>query len=270
MNSNRIAILSLAVAVASFLYNPISEFLKGEDLRIKTGDNVLISSTFGNLGFNQFIQINNLGNDKGTIKKIKIYVKRIDNKGLKSIYSAQNFCYDKFLSDNSPVIIPFAETILKPNENWSGFVNFYNFSKKEDEYKLSAYKDLINDELDSINEVYRFNLISPSKNCASEKAFNPMKEYIEDKLKILETGEYFYLLMAWDDKKVEPLVTKLYSFSIYPSDLDILRRNTTELKKGMWMNYFPNNRNFGFLSTLTEINDSDRIKQLLEEFKRYE
>ncbi len=262
-----IPVLSFIIAVIALILSqlrPLYEYIEKPKFNVSLSPQLHVTHYLGNVNLSPFIQIRNSGKASGTIKRIELYVENKDNPN----YRIKLPAYSYFLQPTStatgqvPTQIPIGQITLDSNKSWQYFLScFFPFSKKEqatasgllNEVNTQIQEQLVPDDL-----ILKY---------IDDDLFNRIASFTKDRLNKFDIGEYYLLLMVWSDGNNNPEIKKLFTFTVFSSDIDRMNEITELYKSGAGLIYTAPNR-LGFMAKISEINDKNLLTKVVNNFNR--
>lgn len=124
-----------------------------------------------------------------------------------------------------PPPVPWAAVILGPDLTWSNYVAMYATPSKEDQVKVAGFQQRAPAEIQAQWAANR-----PGQKKVSEMLSREIKDFTDQNLSGLTVGNYFVLLLAYDENSRTPVIAKCFSFSLSPQDIGILSLVTEQYR----------------------------------------
>lgn len=262
-----ISLSLVAIILTQTQFRPIYTLFDKPKIEIIVDVNHLwISHAFGRLIMEQYIKIKNVGKADETVKRITYYIKKSNSKsnsefeGLYHVQSAFNF--------------------NEPNQNGIGYIQYPLFEifmpfETSFEYPVMIYEnksieiqkmeDKLRNEIYSeikINHYYGLQISDTLEN----KVFNE----INNGLKGFSSGEYYLLIIPFDNEGKPILPEIFYNFIVFESDIERLNEISEEYKTGGNNIYYGvSGKDYGFITKLYYNADQKILFELINSSKKF-
>lgn len=228
---------SFVVAFIALLFSqipPIRTLLKKANLELELYSKISLSHKVGNPNIALHLIINNTGGTKIRIKGIVANI--LQNQKEKCCLPGQNF-YPNQQDKDSVLLTTFS---LKPDEEWSHFVNFFRFFEREEEKKYREMEGKLKSDILDNRKTSNFNPEALVE--ATSVLVDPFHDFFNDRF-VYIAGEYELKVQIITDSE-SANIEKSYRFTIFEYYEEELRKQTEEYKYGLgicWHSSTPNN-----------------------------
>ena len=222
-----IAVSSIVIAFASFLvalltftiawWKPLAE----DEIIVSATDELYIDQRWGELDFDQFLSIRNIGDAAGVITKIDGMVISKDRRDFRK-YVTGKFWYASCQDDYKPLL----DTYLAPNGNFQGTVRLVSDPSRETQNVINKMETILINYFDTVNN----SITDPRPTKVDVSTANKIDSVIKPKLKQFLPGEYQFILQIYKNNEAGPIETKCYTFTVNPENISQLEELTQELK----------------------------------------
>lgn len=284
MNKNTVHwVLTVATLVGVIYTILATEFgmsiFRGPQLSFEISNSIMIWEDMGRFTLQPTIQIKNTGGKPGIIKKLSAYLKHTDTEG-KTTYNKilDGERYRSVTSSTNGDVLLIGPFHVAPKEVWGAQVWFYEqlTQQQEDarsEYAVEAFRDLLKQYETDVKEYHKNKDHKGPKQVYyikdEEKILSPLKAVVDTQTKMLTSGDYELLIMAWKENDDTPSIKKAYTFSLTKKAIDTLTIYTTELLKSR-PGFHAKEPMFYGNQRIEEIVDKNRIKALYNSFVEME
>ena len=266
--SNYINAVLVLFNIIIVLYATFRPFDK-EKFIVESANELTIGENWGNIYFNQYINIRNTGKKVGTITSIEGLIVSIDNPSFYPLYiSAKNYGYEFRGSYNIPII----NISLYPNEVLTCYFQLFKELSKEHKESIVNYQAKCHDVI----EKRKFMSMSDSddsyyyygSNEIDSTTYLEIKQFVLERIKNFTEGKYQYIVSLNKNNEKEPFEVKCYDFVIYKSDLYVLEEGVNNYKEG-WEEsiYYRGKRQDQITVKLTPISKKETMLELREKLK---
>jgi len=262
----RLSLSALGVSLTALIlsqFHPLYTYLDKPKMSASIASNAIIYHGFGNLGMNLFVQIRNQGKAAGTVTRVELFLERIGDTNYRRRLPGQSyFVKPSTLSPGqSAVQVPMSYIPVAPDGSWENFINFYAAIPKEAQNRISELGPAIQVQIQGqfvqnppARTQYRVDLALQSE----------LDSFVAKNLAGFSVGDYYLLVMFWDDKSEKPAISQLFGFSVYEADMKSLASITEQYKSGIGI-VFPPPQQAGFQATLHALQDEQVTARLRKE-----
>lgn len=234
------AVVVAAIAIILSQIQPIHLLLKSAKLDIESYSRIHITHKVGNPNVQLHLIITNIGGRTIKVKGISLDIFR-DGSLIVSL-PAQNYLQDPQTKNT----VLFTRFPLKPNEEWSHFVNFLNFfPRAEEKVYREAESNLKQNISNKMPTTEKDKLVE-----ADPKFVKPFLEFFDKKF-IWSAGEYEMTLKIETDNSRTNLRRK-FRFTLFESDSKELTEYSGDFKFGAGI-YWDNTKHTGLIVQINEV-----------------
>jgi len=227
------AVVAMLALVLSQL-PPLRVLLRRTRLNIQLFDRLNVTDSLGNPNVNLFIQLINMGGR--SIRVLRMHLEFEADDRTKFVLPAQRLSRP----DKADTYLLFTPFNLRPDDEWSHFVNFFEpFSMNDERIVKQATKDLRSDIEDKIERRRKLAGDQNGLMEAESKFVDKFQEFYKSHYK-WRPGEYTaHLRIECTPKRATQIYT--FRFTLFESDIQELDERTTRYKYGAGV-YFPDHQ----------------------------
>jgi len=224
-------------------------------------DSFRLAHWYGNLQVKSYICIKNVGNAKGMISQMKVFIKG-KNSSFKIILPAKLYQPKELV--NKQYFLPFTAFYLEAGEAWEGFVNFFHrFTLKESQQVQSLHHRALENakakyRSDTDPSIYKPYYID-------EDLFGEISEFIGKKLRNFIPDYYYLLLMVWFDSVDSKPWMECYFFVVDEVHMKFFKNNLDKYRSAAGV-FDPKALVTELTPFLTKITDQTVISNLYKSY----
>ncbi|GAB6264498.1 hypothetical protein [Photobacterium sp. R1] len=205
MGSKRAEYISLLVATTALLlsqFKPMHEYFKSPNVKVEINDTVQVGHFLGELIFQPYIKISNIGEDTGHLVKIHTLIVSDDLNRYKKELADTSFYSDATTAgiDNQPTVMPFTGLDIKPDDSFSRYFIFRNDSStSQDRFFIN------NLQSELVNEIGPYNpYLVRESSVISDQLFDKIYDFTTNRMNGFIPGDYYFVVIVWTSDAKDP------------------------------------------------------------------
>lgn len=250
----------VAIILTQTQLRPFYTYFDKAKLTTSVDQNLYIYHNFGNIVFQHYIQIKNVGKAPTTTSRMYYYLKKLSDNTCTKLLTANislSWTGDK---TNPSIQYPILETYLLPDHIVQGNVLVYQTlsdaeNREIEILKREIEKDIRNKKDSNLKQQTYINYILREK----------VNNLISKNLQGFTIGEYILFIVVMEDnhKIINP--KKYYTFNVYESDMLKMQDITDDYQSGGNGIFYFKTTSTAFTATLYAKNDEETVNILLQE-----
>lgn len=223
-------VLSIAAVIISSI-QPISTLFHTARIEIEIENELFVSHYFGNLTFGHFLHIKNSGKASQAISSVHYYIEKKDEKFRKYL-TVQCTNEWEFSDNHHPKQYPFFDMYLTPDQSFSKDVLVYETPTQSQQQQMSIIEKDIIDNIRSKDTLKHYLHVIKEKHEVDDTLWQKINRIVETNILGFTIGDYRLIVLAYDKNDKLIASNKVYSFTIFESDLKQMNAITAAYKYG--------------------------------------
>jgi hypothetical protein len=211
-----LGVVIAVVAMALSQLPPISQMMKGTDIRISTPEEISLGHNLGNISVGVFLDIYNAGGYGVNISKIECSILEKDT-GKTITFPARTYDNENARS------LSLGTITLSPDQHWTNTVYCYSYLPRAEQEQVNDLRSRIYDDVMGKREKLPTNVQMQTWIQLDEKLYQEVTAVFDKKFPLTNEGNYQFFIKAISDSG-EILRISGFDFTLFKSNINELRK----------------------------------------------
>jgi hypothetical protein len=245
-----------AIILTQTQFYPLYTFFAKPKIEYSIATEMTFNHRYGHLYVDDWVQIRNSGDEREYISKVYLYIKKV---GRSKYRKALRMSYFYQMDFNRTYLYPYFGTYYAPDWITSSKYKFIIEKDKDDQEYQNALDKKIYKQISEKTSDLNIATIDDTLN-------SEINAYVKKNMEGFTIGEYNAILISYNSKNELINPDRYYSFTIFDTDIEVLKETTEDYKYGRNGIYsYSNKKGFGFTTNIIPYENENPLQILINE-----